>query len=317
MRTAFINSLLDCAAADPRIWLLCGDLGYGVLEPFSQRFPDRFINVGVAEQNMIGVAAGLALTGRKVLCYSIGNFNTLRCFEQIRNDVCYHNCDVKIVSVGGGLAYGGHGYTHHAVEDLAAMRALPNMTVLAPGDPVEVAFLTLWMLGHAGPCYLRLGKAGEPVLHPATIAPRAGAILPLRSGYDLLLLSTGGMLATALDVAAALAAVGVEAAVASCPFLKPLDAAFISTAAGTVPWLVTIEEHSPYGGLADAVGGVLAGLAAPRARLLPFNVPELALKGVAGSQAELLKRVGLDAPSVATAILRHIKPDCPHERIRS
>lgn len=317
MRTAFIKSLLDCAAEDPRIWLLCGDLGYGVLEPFSQRFPDRFINVGVAEQNMIGVAAGLALTGRKVLCYSIGNFNTLRCYEQIRNDVCYHHCDVKIVSVGGGLAYGGHGYTHHAVEDLAAMRALPNMTVMAPGDPAEVAFLTRWMLAHAGPCYLRLGKAGEPQLHEAGTQFAPGAIVSLRAGRGLLLLTTGGMLATGLEVARDLAAVGIEGGVASCPFLKPLDETFLGVAAGAVPWLVTLEEHSRFGGLADAVGSVLAGLAAPRARLLPFSVPELALKGVAGSQAELLRRVALDAPSISAAILRHIKPDSPHERVRS
>lgn len=302
MRTTFINALLDCAAADGRIWLLCGDLGFGVLEPFQQRFPDRFINVGVAEQNMMGIAAGLALCGRKVVCYSIGNFNTLRCYEQIRNDVCYHNGDVKIVSVGGGLAYGGHGYTHHAVEDLAALRALPNMAVLSPGDPAEVLFLTRWMMGHDGPCYLRLGKTGEPKLHPADWKPVAGKMMQLQDGSDLLLLSTGGMLATALDVAKALAATGVSVGVASCPFLKPLDEDFIASAAKRWAWLVTLEEHSLYGGLADAVGRVLATLPAPRARLLPFGVPELALKGIAGTQQELLRRVGLDPATLTAAI---------------
>ncbi len=302
MRTTFIKALLECAAADERIWLLCGDLGYSVLEPFIQQYPQRFINVGVAEQNMTGIAGGLAMTGRKVVCYSIGNFTTLRCYEQIRNDVCYHNGDVKVVSVGGGLAYGSQGYTHHAVEDLAVMRALPNMTVLAPGDPVEVDFVTRWMMRHDGPCYLRLGKAGEPKLHAADASFAPGKIVAMRPGKDLLLLSTGGMLPTALQVADALAAAGVAAAVASCPFVKPLDTAWLAQQAARYPWIATLEEHSRFGGLADAVGGCLATQPQPVARLLPFAVPELALKGVGGTQQELLQRIGLDAASITAAI---------------
>ncbi|RLA96545.1 MAG: transketolase, partial [Deltaproteobacteria bacterium] len=139
MRTAFIETLYELAEKDDRIWLLTADLGYSVLERFADRFPERFLNVGIAEQNMVGIATGLALSGNIVFIYSIANFPTLRCVEQIRNDVCYHNTDVKIVALGGGFTYGTLGVTHHATEDLAIMRSLPNMRVVAPGDPVETA----------------------------------------------------------------------------------------------------------------------------------------------------------------------------------
>src|SRR5438874_9377638 len=137
MRTAFVDTLCELAERDDRIWLLCGDLGYSILERFADRFPERYVNVGVAEQNMTGVAAGLALCGKVVFTYSIANFPVMRCLEQIRNDVCYHDANVKVVAVGGGFAYGALGMTHHATEDLAVLRALPRMTVVAPGDPVE------------------------------------------------------------------------------------------------------------------------------------------------------------------------------------
>src|SRR5213078_2569899 len=159
MRTAFFRALLELAAADERVNLVVGDLGFGVVEPFVERFPARFFNAGVAEQNMTGIAAGLALSGKTVFTYSIANFPTLRCLEQIRNDICYHAADVKIVSVGGGMAYGALGFSHFATEDLAIMRALPGLTVVAPGDPVEVKELLPQIVRHPGPVYLRLGRA--------------------------------------------------------------------------------------------------------------------------------------------------------------
>jgi transketolase len=293
MRTTFIKTLLQSAAQDER---------------FIQQFPRRFINVGVAEQNMLGMAGGLALTGRKVVCYSIGNFTTLRCYEQIRNDVCYHNGDVKVVSVGGGLAYGSQGYTHHAVEDLSVMRALPNMTVLAPGDPVEVGFVTRWMMEHNGPCYLRLGKAGENVLHDSSIQLTAGKMIEMRRGADLLIIATGGIVQTALQVADQLALVGIAATVTSCPYVKPLDEAYVTEQSVRYPWLVTLEEHTRFGGVGEAIGYVLSMLPQPVARLLPFSVPELALKGIGGTQQELLQRIGLDAISIAAAIQQKISP---------
>src|SRR5437667_4581521 len=165
MRSAFFDTLVRLAEDDERITLVVGDLGFGVIEPFARRFPDRFLNAGVAEQNMTGIGAGMALSGKVVFTYSIANFPTLRCLEQVRNDVCYHAADVKIVAVGGGFAYGSLGMTHHATEDLALMRALPGMVVVAPGDPIEVELATRAVVEHRGPCYLRLGRVGEPCVH--------------------------------------------------------------------------------------------------------------------------------------------------------
>src|SRR6185437_7546990 len=165
MRDAFFDALVELAEHDDRVHLVVGDLGFGVTKTFAQRFPRRFLNAGVAEQNMTGVAAGLALSGKVVFTYSIANFPVMRCLEQIRNDVCYHTLNVKIVAVGGGMAYGTAGCSHYALEDLAVLQALPNMTVIAPGDPVEVAWATRAIVAQPGPCYLRLGKAGEKRLH--------------------------------------------------------------------------------------------------------------------------------------------------------
>ena len=306
MRTSFINTLVECAHEDDRIWLLCGDLGYSVLEKFSAAFPGRFINAGISEQNMASMAAGLALTGRIVITYSIGNFGTLRCYEQIRNDICYHNANVKVIAVGGGLAYGGQGYTHHAVEEIAALRALPNMTVIAPADPVETQLATRWMLSHPHPCYLRLGKAGEPVLHKTIPTFEQGRIIHLHGGDDIMLVSTGGMLATALEAAEQLRAHNIKAGVASCPFVKPFDAAWIQQEAIQTKWIATLEEHGPYGGLADSVGAALAVMSGARAQLLAFNVPEGILKGIAGEQHQLRARAELSVQAIVRRILQHI-----------
>src|SRR5439155_22893402 len=205
MRNAFFGTMLALAEHDERVMLVVGDLGFGVVEPFASRFPARFVNVGVAEQNMTGIAAGLALSGKIVFTYSIANFASLRCLEQIRNDVCYHNANVKVVAVGGGLAYGALGSTHHATEDLAIMRTLPRMVVVAPGDPVEAELLTRAIAREAGPCYMRLGRAGERVVHPRHTPLQVGKAIVVRDGSDLTLISTGALLWTAVQVAEQLA----------------------------------------------------------------------------------------------------------------
>ena len=302
MRTAFIKTLLDLADEDERIWLLCGDLGYSVLEPFGERFPTRFTNVGVAEQNMIGIAAGLAQNGHVAFCYSIANFPTLRCLEQIRNDVCYHDCNVNIVSVGGGVAYGAQGYSHHALEDLAVMRALPNMVVAVPGDPLELRSVTCALVNHPGPGFLRLGKAGEADLHDVVPSLEIGQVLPLRAGDDVILLSTGGMLETALRVAAELHRRGVSTGVTSVPFLKPLDTSYVAMIARQTALLCTVEEHGPIGGLGEAVASCLAQLSGIHARLVPFSLPENSTKGVSGDQHYLRARGGLDFDSICAAV---------------
>ena len=290
MRTAFIKTLCELAEQDERIWLLCGDLGYSVLEGFSGRFPNRFVNVGVAEQNMTGIAAGLALSGKVVFIYSIANFPVMRCLEQIRNDVCYHNLNVKIVTVGGGLTYGSLGYTHHGVEDIAVMRVLPNMTVIAPGDPVEARLATQAILNTPGPCYLRLGKAGEPVVHQIEPEFQVGKAISLQLGSDLTLISTGGMLQSVVLAAEKLASQGYSVQVLSMPTVYPLDEHSIVQAAKQTGKIITVEEHG-LGGLGSAVAEVLALGGIPvKFRLL--RLQREAMK-VAGSQTVLRSSQGL------------------------
>lgn len=184
MRNAFIEELVAAAEVNGNIALVVGDLGYGVVEPFAKRFPERFFNSGVAEQNMMGLAAGLASEGFHVFVYSIANFPTFRCAEQIRNDVDYHNLSVTVVAVGGGLAYGNLGYSHHAVQDYALMRVMPNMLIAAPGDPMEVRGCMRYILNNPQPSYLRLGKAGEPCIHPGVPEVLPGRWLKIREGEN-------------------------------------------------------------------------------------------------------------------------------------
>jgi len=305
MRTAFIETLCELAEQDERIWLLTGDLGYSVLERFANRFPRRFINVGVAEQNMTGLAAGLSFCDKIVFTYSIANFPTLRCLEQIRNDVCYHNLNVKIVAVGGGFAYGAQGMTHHATEDLAIMRALPNMTVVAPGDPVETRLATRAIVNWRGPCYLRLGKAGEPVVHQTPPAFTIGKAITVREGSSVTLISTGGMLHNVIQAAELLEQQRIQARVLSMHTLKPLDREAVLTAARETGSIVTIEEHGVTGGLGSAVAEVLAEEKNLQVPLLRFGVADDVHKMV-GSQDFLLKKSGLSVHDLVGGICDNI-----------
>ena len=300
MRTAFINTLNELASRDERIWLLCGDLGFSVLEPFAKSFPNRYVNVGVAEQNMTGVAAGLALSGKIVFTYSIANFPVIRCLEQIRNDVCAHNLNVKIVSVGGGFAYGSAGYTHHGTEDLAIMRVLPNMTVLAPGDPVETRLLTVAATEQPGPCYLRLGKAGEPTIHTSEPEITIGKAIILRQGVDGTLISTGGMLGSAIKAANELFALGVSVTVLSMPALSPLDKGAILHAAKNTGRILTVENHG-LGGLGSAVAEVLAeSTICPRFAAMYLQARPAS---VAGSEATMYASHGLSVGDITSKMM--------------
>ncbi len=304
MRTAFVQELCRLAEQDDRIWLICGDLGYSVLEVFAERFPDRYLNAGVAEQNMTGVAAGLAMTGKVVFTYSIANFPVMRCLEQIRNDVCYHNLNVKVVSVGGGLAYGSHGYTHHGVEDLAVMSVMPNMTVVAPGDPIEAQAATRALAATPGPAYLRLGKAGEPVLHTSPIDFQLGRAISVREGEDITLISTGGMLGTAIQAAEQLQSRGISTRLLSMPTLVPFDAAAVSEATQRTRAILTVEEHGA-GGLGTHAAEVLAGLASATP-FFPLRLGSTPLK-VAGTQNQLRGGQGLDVPGIIAAAERLLR----------
>ena len=264
MRDAFTRALMREAAKDPKLTLVTGDLGFGVLKPFWETYPDQFVNAGIAEQGMTGLAAGLAMTGRTVLTYSIGNFPTLRCIEQIRNDCAYHNANVKVVCVGGGFVYGSLGMSHHATEDMAILRALPGVTVFTPGDPQEVEAIVPVMLATPGTCYLRLGRGGEPTLHEKPIegwtAPKA---LTLREGTDVALLSAGGILTQTVAAAKLLADKGVSAEVVSFPCIKPIDKEKLAELSRRFRHIVTVEEHSIVGGFGGAVCEVMAEMGSP------------------------------------------------------
>jgi len=300
MRSAFINALVNLASRDRRIVLIVGDLGFGVVEPFAQQFPDRFVNVGIAEQNMTGIAAGMALSGQVVFTYSIGNFPTLRCLEQIRDDVCYHRAAVKIVSVGGGLAYGALGPSHHATEDIAIMRALPEMIVLAPGDPFETTMATEALVNCPGPAYLRLGRAGESTLHSPNADFSIGRAIQLTEGEDIALVSTGTMLHDSRTAVEILAQQGIHARLLSMHTIKPIDESAILSAARETSAILTVEEHGTIGGLGGAVAEVLAEHPEVSISFKRLGLPS-AFTSLVGDQSFLKRSYGLSPEGIATA----------------
>jgi len=298
MRDAFVRTLMEEMSADDRIVLITGDLGFGVLRPVKAAFPDRLINAGIAEQGMVSMAAGLAMTGRKTVLYSIGNFPTLRPLEQIRNDCAYHGADVKIVCVGGGFVYGSLGMSHHATEDMAILRALPGITCFTPGDPAETVAVTRAMFRTSGTCYLRIGRSNEPVLHPCPLEGwRVPQALTLREGTDLALLSAGGILNQTALAADLLAERGLSAEVVSFPCLKPLDEEKVAELARRFPLLVTAEEHTVLGGFGSAVCETAAGLTAG-CRVKRIGLPDC-YASVVGDQQYLREVYGMDAKSIA------------------
>jgi transketolase len=301
LRTAFLETLFELAKADDRIVFLTGDLGFSVIEPFAQALPKQFVNAGVAEQNMTAIAAGMALSGKIALTYSIANFPTLRCLEHIRNDVCYHEANVKIVAVGGGFAYGALGASHHATEELGVMRMMPGMTVVAPADPIEARLATRAIVAHPGPCYIRLGKAGEPNVHEGPVDFKLGRAIQLRDGKDVTLISTGGMLKAAVGVAQRLAERGVEARVLSMHTLKPLDTEAVLAAARDTGAVITLEQHSILGGLGSAVAEVLAEAGLP-VKFKRIGIPS-AFSPRVGSQQYLDEQNGLDEEGVLRTVV--------------
>jgi len=258
LRTTFVKTLLELAEVDERIWLLTGDLGYSVLEPFHDRFPNRYVNVGVAEQNLIGVAAGLALAGKVVFTYSIVNFPVMRALEQIRNDVAYHNLPVTIVTVGGGLVYGAHGYTHHGAEDIGVMRLMPNMRIVVPADPVETDWAVREIVKQPGPTYLRLARGGEPIIHAQPLREHPlGRPIQLREGTDLTLAASGPIVSVACRLADECGRSHIGIAVFSVPALAPLQPQLIWNSVRETGRLLVVEDHG-YGGLGTIVAEIVA-----------------------------------------------------------
>ena len=258
MRNHLINKITEIAKTDHNIMLMTGDLGYGVLDEFKNQFSDRYINAGIAEQNMAAVAAGLALEGNTVFIYSIGNFPTLRCIEQIRNDICYHNANVKILAVGSGVAYGTLGMTHHATEDLAIMRAMPNMRVFVPCDSVSAEAIAEDICKIQGPCYVRLERGGEPVVFNKDVHFIVGQLKELRKGKDVAVITIGTVVNEALKAADVLLKENKEVSVYSTYSLKPINKEQILKIAENNQYIITVEEHQITGGLGSTIAEIIA-----------------------------------------------------------
>ncbi len=294
MRNAFIDELVALAERHPHIALVVGDLGFSVIEPFADRFPDRFINAGVAEQNMTGLAAGMASEGYHVFTYSIANFPTFRCAEQIRNDIDYQRLPVTVVAVGGGLAYGALGYSHHAVQDYALMRTMPNLLIAAPGDPSEVRGCLRYLVANPQPSYLRLGKAGERDFHDRTIPElfpgRWHRIRAAEGDSRDVLLSTGATLELAMSMRERPEHFGSE--VCTLPLwgmgAKPLQGDQVARYNA----VTALEDHLEDGGFGSWLSESLARGPALRGRIRSMALSS-DVCGLVGSQAMLNARGGL------------------------
>lgn len=305
MRDTFVRTLINIAKQNPNIELITGDLGFGVLKPFWELLPDQFINAGIAEQNMTSMAAGMALEGKTVFTYSIGNFPTLRCLEQIRNDCAYHDANVKIVCIGGGLAYGSLGMSHQATEDIAVLRALPNVAVFAPCDAVEAEAVTKAIAEYKGTCYLRLGRGGETVIHNRSIDEYiVGKAIQIKDGCKVALLSTGAISNEVISAIKILEQNGHTPAYYTFPTVKPLDTEILELIAQSFDLIVTCEEHNIIGGFGSAVSEYISELKR-HPRILKIGINDEYCTHV-GDQNYLRKCLNLDGISIAQKIMESL-----------
>lgn len=258
MRKTFVDTLVELARIDNRVFLVTADMGYSVLEPFIKEFPDRYINTGIAEQNTVGVAAGLALSGYIVYAYSIVPFITMRCYEQARIDVAYMNTKVRLVGVGAGFEYGAAGATHHATEDIAVMRSLPNMTVCCPGDNLEAKEIMQQSLIYPGPMYIRIGKNKDAFYHNPETRINIGKAAILEEGEDIAIITTSNMLGQGKKFCEDLKAQGRKPYLISMHTIKPFDTEMVLNLVNKGVEIVTLEEHSIINGLGSAVAEVIA-----------------------------------------------------------
>jgi transketolase len=303
MRNAFADELTKLGGEDARVVMLSGDIGNRLFDKFKDKHPSRFFNCGVAEANMMGVAAGMAMNGLRPVAYTITPFVTTRCLEQIRTDVCYHEAPVTIVAVGAGLAYSGLGPTHHACEDISFLRSIPNVVVICPGDAFEVRGALRAAMQQDRPVYIRMGKKGEPVVHKGPIADFAiGKAITIEEGSDVCLLSTGNMLPEAIEAAHALNERGISAEVVSFHTVKPLDEERLKQAFAGFRLVATVEEHSLIGGFGAAVSEWLADTATPHRQFLRFGTPDAFFKK-SGEQEYAREVLGLTGHQIAEKIL--------------
>lgn len=302
MRNAFADELTRLGNEDPRVVMLSGDIGNRLFDKFRAAHEPRFLNCGVAEQNMMGVAAGMAMSGLRPIAYTITPFITSRCLEQIRVDVCYQEAPVTIVAVGAGMSYAGLGPTHHSCEDIAMLRSLPNMNVVAPADAWEVRAALRAAIKLDQPVYIRMGKKGEPKIHSDIPADfQIGKAITIEEGQDVCLLSTGNMLPEVLEVAHLLKGQGISARVVSFHTVKPLDIACLEEAFGRFKLVATIEEHSLIGGFGAAVSEWIIDNEVKTQKFLRFGTPDSFFR-LSGEQEYAREQLGLDAAHMASEI---------------
>ncbi len=306
MRNAFADELTKLASKDPRIFLCSGDIGNNLFNEYKQAVPKQFLNCGVAEANMIGVCAGMAASGLRPLAYTITPFLITRALEQIRNDLCYQDLPVVLVSVGAAFCYAELGPTHHAAEDIAFLRALPNMTVLCPADAVETRLALRAAFMHDGPVYIRLGKKNEPVVHEREPDFTIGKAITVREGEDVVLLSAGITLPIALEAAEALRKEGVSVRVVSFHTVKPLDEDCLKEAFSRFKAVVTIEEHGRIGGFGSAVAEWLADQGPSSVPLLRVGSDDEFLHECR-SQAQVRERYGISATAIAERVRKALE----------
>ena len=304
MRDSFVRSVLELAKNDRNVELITGDLGFGVLRPFWETVPDQFLDVGIAEQNMTAMAAGMALEGKTVFTYSIGNFPTLRCIEQIRNDCAYHGANVNIVCVGGGFVYGSLGMSHHATEDLSTMRSLPDVAVFAPADKVEAAAVAKAVAAYPGTCYIRLGRGGEKVIREDIGEFVVGKAIPVCEGTRVAIFSTGDIAGEVMKAKAILESQGVTPTIYTFPTVKPIDADTVRACAENHELIVTCEEHSIVGGFGSAVAEVLAEIS-DSARLVRVGINDTYC-AIVGDQNHLRHHYGLTGEQIAERIAKEL-----------
>ena len=296
MRDTFVRTLIELAKEDKNIELITGDLGFGVLQPFWEQCPDQFTNAGIAEQNMTTVAAGMALTGKTVFTYSIGNFPTLRCLEQIRNDCAYHNANVKVVCIGGGFVYGSLGMSHQATEDMAILRALPGVVVMAPADLIEAEQCTRALVKYTGTAYLRLGRGGERRIHDKIENFHIGKAIKIYEGERIAIFSTGAIFEEVIDAYNELKQQGYQPLVYTFPTIKPIE-----DVAKEFELIVTCEEHNVIGGFGGAVAEIMAEMKNKKAVLLRIGLNDEYSVRV-GDQKYLRQQYGIDSKSIVKKI---------------
>ncbi|HMD54633.1 MAG TPA: transketolase C-terminal domain-containing protein [Phycisphaerae bacterium] len=303
MRNIFAQTFFEAGQSDPRLCAVVADISpAGAMEKFSQAFPQRFVNTGVAEQIMIGMCAGMALRGLRPFAYTIATFTLFRPFEFVRDDLCYHNLPVTIVGIGGGITYSTLGGTHHAQEDIAVASALPNMAVIAPCDPAETRAATLWCVGQErGPVYMRLGKAGEPDLTSQAVeAFEFGKIRYLQRGRDVCIMGYGPILKLGKELAARFEARNKSVSLVSVHTVKPLDVAGITAALHSHKQVVVIEEMSPHGGLGIQVKEIAWDIRAS-CQINTFSLRDAFIHNY-GSHGDLLAAHGLDIGTVSAQL---------------